>query len=395
MGKNYKLKLMNDGYFVQPKFKDMFKKLDGAGLIDFDKDEFVNQVLNDYVSCFGSVTRRPVSFGLSKKKGISTEQAYKIKRYEEKKIEWLADKKNWPRLVELNKAYLEYVFGEDALTRYGISNSYKMGDLPDASTARNAENFVFMHSDKFHNAIKNCIKIPIEPWRESTNPSGKRIESRKVLMNIDGEILLGEISAEENHSDDYYAEFAGSCVKFCVYYRGLKEGKFNVERWDFEPMHSHPNKFTKNGEYNPNGVFVPKTMHSHIHDYTLSQRLIMTQNSSPDIKCTPINKNKEQEETPYKSFNRMKKAVVKNYNILGMQIEEYDLVHYGVKSAGEAICPRYDSSKQMTVSIPNDFRKYVEYTMPDYKDNLEILEDEVVFARKQSKHVVNEYGLEK
>ena len=303
--------------------------------------------LKDYVRAIASKARRPFSLKyFNKGYNLSDLMEYD---YEIKKAEFISNPKNQETLILINKLYLESIFGLGEALRYGIPNSYKVSDIPDDLPSREAERFVFIHGDNYHTALLDAPKYFIEDWNVRVNDRCHKIETRKCLLKIDDEILLGEVTKETQHMYDSISKNAKSGIKFCIYYKGKEEGKFVVDRWDYLPLSEHHNKFYKDGTFCFYGITVPNTKLSHRHLNNLHNRLVLTQNQSPDIEPTIINQGNEYGvEHSYKDFNDFCDVFEKFLNFQTGKIPEHDLCRHGLKKVGRMYCLQYDKHTHTT-----------------------------------------------
>jgi len=321
------------------------------------KAEFERRVLRDYEASLTSRERRPFSlkfFAKNYKEKDLIEYDYEIK-----KLVWLTDPHNRPILIDKCKEVLCRTFGPDADTRYGISNKYRLADVPQDEPSRNAERYVFPYSDDYLVGLRKSPKIPIGPWEVRHSDRMSTIQTRKYLCMVNGEVLLGEMTVDTCHMYDSIVKDGKSGIKFSIYYRGLEEGKFIVERWDYEPISQHPNKFDAQNQFCINGVICEKTQHSHRHIYNRFNRLVLTQNQSPDIRPTPINyKSKEYttEEARYASFADMIVDFEKELHVESTQIPVHEVQSHRLKDLGKDYCVNYDTYSKVTMPGP----KYAE-----------------------------------
>ena len=221
-------------------------------------EEFVKKVLNAYELGITTSKNRIISlkfFGENRESAnIPKDYAWEISA-----LKWLTDKKNEKTLINKNKKFLESKFGQDALTNYAVPNRMKFDDAPKPIPSRTFEKYVFMHDDNFFDAMVNAPKLPIEGWNKIESKGGNNKYARRVVMNIDGQVLLGEIIKFETKQPSIVCpdERSGSSTSFNVYYRGKQDGKFNIERWDYLPLAIHKNKLDEKGDFSIFGN-VPK-----------------------------------------------------------------------------------------------------------------------------------------
>lgn len=303
--------------------------------------------IKDYVRAIASKARRPFSLKYFNK-GYSEEDLEEYE-YEIEKAKFLADPKNEDLLIKINELYLDSVFGIGECYYYGIPNCYKVSDLPADKPSREDENFIFIHSDEFLTAMLDAPKYFIEPWVTQINDHFHKVETRKFIFRIGNETLLGELSKDTQRAYNSVAVNAKSSIKFSVYFKGLEEGKFIADRWDYLPLSTHHNKFDENGNFCTYGILVPKTKFSHKHKYNLHNRLVLSQNQSPDIEPTIINKNNSNEENIYNSFDDFCETFINLNNFQKGQIAYEDLVKHGLKKVGKIHCTPYDEAQHTVV----------------------------------------------
>ena len=303
--------------------------------------------IKDYVRAIASKARRPFSLKYFNK-GYNEEELEEYE-YEIEKAKFLADPKNEDLLVKINELYLDSIFGIGECYYYGLPNCYKVSDLPADKPSREDENFIFVHSDKFLTAMLDAPKYFIEPWVTQINDHFHKVETRKFIFRIGNETLLGELSKDTQRAYNSVAVNAKSSIKFSVYFKGLEEGKFIADRWDYLPLSTHHNKFDENGNFCTYGILVPKTKFSHKHKYNLHNRLVLSQNQSPDIEPTIINKNNSNEENIYNDFNDFCETFINLNNFQKGQIAYEDLVKHGLKKVGKIYCTPYDEAQHTIV----------------------------------------------
>ena len=94
---------------------------------------------------------------------------------------------------------------------------------------------------------------------------------------------------------------------------------------------------------------VPKTKFSHKHKYNLHNRLVLSQNQSPDIEPTIINKTNSDEENIYNDFNDFCETFINLNNFQKGQIAHEDLAKHGLKKVGKIYCTPYDEAQHTVV----------------------------------------------
>ena len=340
------------------------------------KEDFERQVMRDYESALTSRERRPFSlkyFGKNYSERDLAEYQYEID-----KLNWLIDPHNRPKLIDKAEEILRRTFGPDADTRYGISNKYRLADVPQDEPSRNAERHVFPYSDDYLVGLRKSPKIPIGPWEIRHSDRMNTIQTRKYLCMVNGEVLLGEMTVDTCHMYDSIVKDGKSGIKFCIYYRGLEEGKFIVERWDYEPLSQHPNKFDAQNQFCINGVLCDKTKYSHRHIYNRFNRLVLTQNQSPDIKPTPINyKSKEYttEEARYASFADMIVDFEKEFHVESTQVPVHEVQSHRLKDLGKDYCVNYDTYSKVTMPGPKYAELKARGKMADTEEISEVYEE--------------------
>ncbi len=264
-------------------------------------------------------------------------------------LNWLANKDNQKHLKKIVANRMKELYGDNALSNFGISKRLSIQNLFDTTKLRNFEKHFLCYSDNYLNAIKNSPKIPIQDWQVVLSSRDRVCKSKKVLFNINGEILLGEF-IQETTKEESVVKNANSSIGFFVYYRGIKDAKFVVERWDYEPLSIHKNKFDENGVLAIQGSTVKNTKHSHRHIYTLNQRLIFGKNFSADICPTPINEGNDGEELRYESFDKMKQSFYSYYNLeREIPFNYLEMAQGKLLDLGLKYCPRYDSIDEKIV----------------------------------------------
>ena len=302
-----------------------------------------HQYLVDYARSITSHSKRPFSlkyFGKEFNESKLTQYEYEIK-----KARWLSNPKTLPRLIDICNEHLRNVFGPDGPDNYQIPSGYRLKDVPKDKPSREPEEYVFTHSDKRWEGFMKARKVPIGEWETQENTRMSKIKTRKYLLNVDGQILLGEVTVETTKAYDNIEKGAKSGIKFSIYYRGKEDGKFIVDRWDYEPLSEHLNKFDKAGYFQTDGVKVPKTSHSHEHRYTLHNRLVLTQNQSPDICPTPINSysNSRDSEIRYGSFGSMVTDFENVFNLGAIQVPNNELAKTPLRKIGRTYCPEWNT----------------------------------------------------
>ncbi len=363
MGKKKKKKVVltqeNKGYSKKGKSKGHQKNKYDARYHDTEREireqkekhaSLEHQYLVDYARAIASHSKRPFSlkyFGKEFSESKLTQYEYEIK-----KARWLSNPKSLPRLIDICNEHLRNVFGPDGPDNYQLPSGYRLKDVPTDKPSREPEEYVFTHSDKRWEGFMKARKIPITEWETQENTRMSKIKTRKFIMNVDNQILLGEVTIETTKAYDNIEKGAKSGIKFSIYYRGKEDGKFIVDRWDYEPLSEHLNKFDKGGYFQTDGVKVPKTAHSHEHRYTLHSRLVLTQNQSPDICPTPINLNRDprEPEIKYGSFGAMVTDFETVFNLGAIQIPHNELAKTPLRKLGKMYCPEW--STELNEEIP-------------------------------------------
>ncbi len=300
------------------------------------------QYLADYTYALLKNYRRPVAYDYIGQ--VDDEYDYNKFKYEINKAKYLADPKNQWKLLHIATRVAETYFGCDVTSNYGVAHSYKLKDIPNDKPSKKCEEFLFPYSDEYYQAMLNAPKVPIGPWVTQTDNRECCIKTRKYLINIDGDILIGEITTQQEKLNDKPVPGAGSDIKFCIYFKGREDAKFILDRWDFEPPAAHPNKRDNNGQVSLDGYYPKKTRYSHRHLGTLINRLFATQGQSLDVVPTPLNQNTPEgaEELRYESFDQMLQDFEKTLNIYQDQIPEKEIAkEKSIKKLGRKFCPCY------------------------------------------------------
>lgn len=348
---------------------ETFKKRYGLNLLKKEKkaniqlfyvnmdEKFVEKVLDAYELGITTSKNRIISLKFFEE---NRESANIPKNYawEISALKWLTDKKNEKTLINKNKKFLESKFGQDALTNYSVPHKMRINDAPKPIPSRTFEKYVFMHDDNFFDAMVNAPKLPIEGWNKIESKGGNNKYARRVVMNIDGQVLLGEIIKFETKQPSIVCpdERSGSSTSFNVYYRGKQDGKFNIERWDYLPLAIHKNKLDEKGDFSIFGNVPKNTIYGHRHMFTFRQRLIFGKNNSADVRPLPISENLNEEEKVYGSFDKFFEAFENRINFVESKINHYELEHEGLQYFAEKYCPVYSSEEKRIVSIPKDFK---------------------------------------
>ncbi len=341
----------------KPKKESAIKKSNPEPKYLCEDEEFVDKVLDAYDLGVTSKKHRIISlkfYGDNK----NSAEIPKIYAWEITALRWLSDKKNEKVLVKKNIDYLESMFGKDAMTNYAVPAKMKLESAPKPVSSRAFEKFIFMHDDNYLDALLNAPKLPIEGWNKIENKGGNNKYAKRVIMNVDGQVILGEIIKFETRQPTVVCpdERSGSSTAFNVYYRGLQDGKFNTERWDYVPLSTHKNKLDENGNFSIFGTIPKNTQFSHRHMFTFRQRLIFGKNNSADIRPLPMNENLNEDEKKYKNFDEFFDAFENRINFVDARINHYELEHEGLKYFGEKYCPVYSSEEKRIVRIPENFK---------------------------------------
>ncbi len=334
------------GYFID---LDSSSANNESGDVFID-EKFKKETLSYYAKCIKTGNNKIIKlkfFGHDFNKNELKPYDLEIAR-----LHFLADKENWKYLIDINRSHLRQIFGED-YNNYGISNKQNIKDLFPTVGLRSFENYIFIHSDAYLQAIKNAPKIPIQDWSIVYKNPGVICENRKVLFNIDGEILLGEFIREKTINGNYLKPDANSSIGFFVYYKGLPSGKFNVERWDYEPGCFHKNKFDSDGKFKVNGARAKNVAFSHRHVYTLGQRLIFGKNFSADVYPTPINYGNTGEERHYEKFQDIVEDFLNEFSLQkGSFLTPSEKINGKLKKIGLKYCPCYSVKEQKIIENP-------------------------------------------
>ena len=126
-------------------------------------------------------------------------------------------------------------------------------------------------------------------------------------------------------------------------------------------MSEHLNKFDRGGYFQTDGVKVPKTTHSHEHRYTLHNRLVLTQNQSPDICPTPINAHTpaSEREIQYGGFGAMVTDFERVFNLGAIQIPQNELNKTPLRKLGKMYCPEWSTELEEEIPAMVDLEKKV------------------------------------
>ena len=282
------------------------------------------------------------------------------------KANWFASKENQAILIAACEKNLIPQFGPDPLTRYGISNNYRVSDIPKDKPSRHSEKFVFPpYPPELRQGIFKAPKIPIGSWTVEEDDIKTCIMTRKYMFKVDDQIMIGEMTIEGYKANNSIQINANSGVKFSVYYRGMEDVKIPIDRADYHPLSKHPNKFTTITDeagkeitvLAPNGVDVPFTTFSHRHTYTLESVLAFQQNQSPEISCCPINEGKKpgDKEEKYESFQSFVSDFEKEWAVTHVQISEHELQTTNIKKLGKQYCPTYNTATQTIEPAEKEF----------------------------------------
>lgn len=282
---------------------------------------------------------------------IPNKYAFDISVYQ-----WLASPVNKGYLLSENEKFLTEQFGENALTDYSVPSKMRVATAPKSIPSREFEHYIFIHDDNFYEAMVNAPKIPVEDWKRVENKHGGNRYARRVIMNIDGKILLGEMIKFETNQPTFICpdKKSGSSLAFNVFFRGIQDAKFNVERWDYKPFSIHRNKLDAKGRFSVYGNIPNNTTYSHRHMFTLKQRLVFGKNNSADVKPLPINMSRKKEYV-YRSFDEFYDDFNKRTNFVEAKVKLYELEHDSLTQIGEKYCPRYNSVEKRVEHIPQGF----------------------------------------
>ncbi len=301
------------------------------------------QYLADYIRAVLTDYRRPIAYDYMH---AHIDEDYSIKNYsyEINKARYLADPANQPKLVQIATNIAEKYFGTDVCHNYGVPHSYKLKDLPKDKPSKRSETFLFPYDDEYRDAMLNAVKVPLGDWELRSSTSESTIKTRKYIFNVGGDILIGELTVEKAKNHDNIKVGAGSDIKFCVYYKGREDGKFILDRWDFEPTGAHYNKKNPDGSISLDGYLCPHTKYGHRHLGTLANRLFATHCQSVDICPTPINQGKGlyEEEARYETVEDMLADFEKTLCLLDTPIPAKDLAKArSVRDLGKKFCDPY------------------------------------------------------
>lgn len=255
----------------------------------------------------------------------------------------LSFQKNFNRICKFATKRIQEKFGENALTEYGIGGNLRMNSLPEVDTQPQSERYLFMHSNEYLRAIIQAPKVAVEKWKVTEGENNTKTLTQRCIMNIDGQILLGAtiVSLFPKDADK------NNGIRFDVFYRGLEEGQFRVESWDFMPPGQHLNTFIggKNVAF-LNGIEPENTRFSHVHRRTLRQRVIFGSRRTCDVIATPINRDPYKFERKYNSFNDMCNNFFDQYQISN-KILDQDLVNtVPLKELGLMYCPMFSVAQK-------------------------------------------------
>ncbi len=356
--KKKKIKVLSEqnkpNYTPKGKKSKGSKTFEGERITHARQKSLEEMFLADYARAITSRNKRPFTLKAFAK-GYD-EERLKEYEYELKKARYLSNPKNRSKLLEICNQNLTNIYGPDAVTNYGIPGSFRQADIPQDKPSREPETHVFTYSDEMREAFIRARKLPIGDWERDNKTKGVQIKTRKYLFNVDGQILLGEITIETT-KDNYIEKNARSGVKFSIYYRGQEDAKFIVCRWDYEPLSLHINKFDREGYFQIDGVRLKNVMHSHVHKYTLHDRLVLTQNQSPDIGPTPLNEHTKEGESEkrYGSFGAMVTDFESTFNLGAIPLPEREIQKTPLRKLGRKYCPEYSTELREEIPPMEDY----------------------------------------
>ena len=200
----------NQEYGVMPVPQDLVQE----GNRRYSEEE---KYLYDYQKAITTAEKRPFSlraFGQGHRN-----DSWINNNYETKKAEYLSNPKNLPKLVQICNDYLYRVFGNAGkdIYDYSIPSGFKSKNLPPycpsfIRDSKKPEVYVFTHSDEFLNGILKARKIPITEWEVEENSVAESTKVRRYLLNVDGQILLGEVAITTCTAHDHIEKSAKSRI---------------------------------------------------------------------------------------------------------------------------------------------------------------------------------------
>lgn len=326
--------------------------------------------LRDYIKAVRSREIRPFRLKFFGKKQLDPRDLA-MYSYDIEAANFFCNPNNLEKLKYIADQRLIEEFGPDALTRYGVSNSYKKKDLPDPKYNREPEEYVFTYDDLQMALMIFAKKYFLEDWKVKVNNRNEKIESRRFLMRVNGEVIVGELIKETQKAYNHVVTNARSGIRMAGFYRGLKEGYFIIDRCDYQPLSQHYNKLDENGNFCPAGVLKKHTKLSHRHYYNLQNRLFLTQNQSPDIIPTPLNEHRldTEEELAYNSFEHMFEVYSSWARFQPNMIPEQEIERRGIKKVGVMYCENFTLEKlielmeQREKARLNEFKQYTPPTV--------------------------------
>lgn len=281
--------------------------------------------------------------------------------WQNRALKLLSMKKCFDKVVNLANKAIKNKFGENAITEYGISGNLRQNSIPEINTSEQSEQYLFMHDNNFLKAITHAPKIPVEKWKIVEDNEDIRKISQRCIMNIDGQILLGASTATifKTETDK------SNSIQFDVFYRGLAEGQFRVERWDYLPHGTHYNIFlpAKSVAF-IKGIVMENTKYSHIHRRTLRQRVIFGSKLSCDVIPVPINDEPYELERKFNSFDDMCNCFMDNYNISSKTLDKDLIATIPLKELGLSLCPRFSSKTRRAAEDGSLSAESAEYFDP-------------------------------
>jgi hypothetical protein len=298
---------------------------------------FVEDILRDYRYSICKKIEKPVKLSFFYKNEPQTRSDYKKFCNQMTRALWLSDPNNEDILKTLCKRELQRSFPK-SLKTYSIDDDYLFSDVPQDEFSKAPETFVFVHSDDYLQRIISAPKIPLTGWKTVLDRKCSFIQTKMVAFKVGRSCMIGEISKYTNKSCNYIKKNSNSSLRFCAYACGEPQGKFMVERWDYEPVYIHFNKFDDKGRLDIDGYYCQKTRHSHSHYSSLRQRLFFTQNLSADVVPTAINRGTNPEEICYETFEDMSEDFERYANCIDAPIPDYEDNFY-LKDYIEKNCP--------------------------------------------------------
>ena len=255
-----------------------------------------------------------------------------------------SDPNNYYKMNEIIKDTYRKHFPDNPNLDFDIDDSYDLDKQMDAfktmlSMNANSEkynlgnHYKYVLSQDYINTLIRAPKVGVYHCDSSKHDRCKKSVDI-VAMNVNGEIILGEIATVYKAKPrDYDLDDIGGSVFFNIFVKGDVRYPIEIKRDDFMPGgSSHLDKLDENFHLLLNDETPRNTCYSHSHICSNVHQLSFPNkpNQSVNVECMPINNGNMRREKEYCSLSDMEKDsfAILNYDgkMLSSELLESDTI---------------------------------------------------------------------